>query len=426
MHKISEASFIMYQQIQTDINNFFIVGLNYRKTDATLRGKFAINEEQYCQLFKSACTFDIKEFFVLSTCNRTEIYGFAENAAQLSDLLCTQTEGTVNQFNEKTYIKKGLAALEHLFYVAAGLDSQILGDYEIVGQIKQSVKFSKANNFIGTYLERIVNAVLQSSKEIKNNTALSDGTVSVSFAAIQFIKDKVEDIPNKKIVVVGVGKIGGNTCKNLVDYLNTTNITLVNRTEEKALALAKKLGLQYVSADTLAIQIKEADIIIVATNAAKPIVLKEHIIDNAKKIIIDLSIPYNVEEGIHELPHVTLLNVDELSKIKDDTLQKRKASIPIAKKIIATHINDFIAWHQMRKNVPVLKAVKNKLQQMHNCDLYITATTNQSNSSILSPTPDQQIQKVIDGMAIKLRDHTTFGCHYIEAINDFIAPTASN
>ena len=416
----------MQQQKQTDINNFFIVGLNYRKTDASLRGKFAINEEQYYQLFKSATAFEITEFFVLSTCNRTEIYGFAENAAQLSDLLCTQTEGTVIQFNEKAYIKKGQTALEHLFNVAAGLDSQILGDYEIVGQIKQSVKFSKANNFIGTYLERIVNAVLQSSKEIKNNTSLSDGTVSVSFAAIQFIKDKVEDIPNKKILLLGVGKIGANTCKNLIDYLGTTNITLINRTEEKASILARELGLQYAPANTLAKQIQQADIIIVATNAAKPIVLKEHIIDDAEKLIIDLSIPYNVEEGMNEFPHITLLHVDELSKIKDDTLQKRKASIPIAKKIIATHIHDFIDWHQMRKNVPVLKAVKNKLQQMHNCDLYIAATTNQSNSCISSPAPEHQIQKVIDGMAIKMRNRTTFGCHYIEAINDFIAPTASN
>ncbi|UEG48982.1 glutamyl-tRNA reductase [Ferruginibacter lapsinanis] len=416
----------MHRQKLTDINNFFIVGINYRKTDASLRGKFAINEDQYLQLLHTAQSFNIKEFFVLSTCNRTEIYGFAENATQLSNLLCTQTEGSIEQFNEKAYVKKGRPALEHLFNVSAGLDSQILGDYEIVGQLKQAVKFSKAHNFIDTYLERIINAALQSSKEIKNTTSLSDGTVSVSFAAIQFIKEKITDIRNKKILLLGVGKIGGNTCKNLVDYLNTTNITLINRTEEKARILATELGLQYAPAKDLANQITQADIIVVATNAAKPIVLKKHLTGNTEKLIIDLSIPYNVEEGASELPGITLLNVDELSKIKDDTLQKRKAAVPKAKTIIATHIHDFIDWHQMRKNVPVLKAVKNKLQQMHNCGLYIAAKAQQNNSCDISTAPEQKIQKVIDGMAVKMRNHATYGCHYIEAINDFIAPTASN
>ncbi|MES2431059.1 MAG: glutamyl-tRNA reductase [Bacteroidota bacterium] len=416
----------MHLQKLTDINNFFVVGINYRKTDASLRGKFAINEDQYLQLFGSAKTFNVKEFFVLSTCNRTEIYGFTENAAQLANLICTQTEGTIEMFTEKAYTKKGKSALEHLFNVAGGLDSQILGDYEIVGQIKQAAKFSKANSFIDTYLERIINAALQSSKEIKNTTSLSDGTVSVSFAAIQFIKDKIEDVANKKILLLGVGKIGGNTCKNLVDYLDTINITLINRTEEKAKKLAEELNLRYAPSEELKEQIQQADIIIVATNAAKPIVLKEHLISNTKKLIVDLSIPYNVEEGAGELPGITLLNVDELSKIKDNTLQKRKGALPQAKAIIATHIHDFIDWHQMRKNVPVLKAVKTKLQGMHKCELYIATRSQQENIFELSPAPEQKIQKVIDGMAVKMRTLPAYGCHYIEAINDFIAPTASN
>ena len=188
--------------------------------------------------------YGIKELFVLSTCNRTEIYGFAENAANLCELLCTQTQGSLANFIEMSYIKNGRQAIEHLFDVAAGLDSQILGDYEIIGQIKQSVKFSKQNNFIGAYLERMVNGVLQSSKAIKNTTELSGGTVSVSFAAIQYIKEHITNLADKKILLLGTGKIGRNTCKNLVDYLQTKNITLINRTETKAAELATELGLK--------------------------------------------------------------------------------------------------------------------------------------------------------------------------------------
>ncbi|MBS1935889.1 MAG: glutamyl-tRNA reductase, partial [Bacteroidetes bacterium] len=163
-----------------DISKFFIAGINYKKTDAAVRGQFAISNEQYLQILSLAPSYGVHELFILSTCNRTEIYGFAENVSQLIDLLCTQTKSSKELFINSAYIKNGISAIEHLFNVAAGLDSQILGDYEIVGQIKQAVKFSKEQNFIGAFMERLFNCVLQSSKAIKNQTELSGGTVSVS------------------------------------------------------------------------------------------------------------------------------------------------------------------------------------------------------------------------------------------------------
>ncbi len=409
----------------TDLSTFFIAGINYKKTDANLRGQYAINSDQYATLFSLAPIYGVKEFFILSTCNRTEIYGFAESAASLSQLLCTQTQGGLDTFLEMAYVKKGNKAIEHLFNVAAGLDSQILGDYEIVGQIKQAVKFSRENHFIGAYIERLVNAVLQSSKLIRTNTALSGGTVSVSFAAVQYIKEKIAAISNKKILLLGTGKIGRNTCKNLVDYLQTTNITLINRTEGKAEKLATELGLNYASINELSKYIHESDIILVATNATDPVILASHIANSGNKLIIDLSIPYNVEKSAQHLPNITLVNVDDLSKIKDETLYKRKAEVPKAKAIIADHINEFLDWHEMRKNVPVLKAVKHKLQTMHSCNLFINY------SATLTPViplvnPEEKIQKVINGMAIKMRNQNQRGCNYIEAINEYIATGTIN
>ncbi|MEO6731652.1 MAG: glutamyl-tRNA reductase [Ferruginibacter sp.] len=403
----------------TDLSNFFIAGINYKKTDANLRGRYAINSDQYAALFALAPLYGTKEFFILSTCNRTEIYGFAESASGLSQLLCTQTIGGADTFMEMAYIKKGNKAIEHLFNVAAGLDSQILGDYEIVGQIKQAVKFSKQNNFIGAYMERLVNAVLQSSKLIRTTTALSGGTVSVSFAAVQYIKEKITDISNKKILLLGTGKIGRNTCKNLVDYLGTKNITLINRTEGKAERLAGELGLNYASLDELPKYINASDIILVATNAADPVILASHIANAGDKLIIDLSIPYNVEKSAQHLSNITLVNVDDLSKIKDETLYKRQAEVPKAKAIIADHINEFLDWHEMRKYVPLLKAVKHKLQAMHTCNLYINYSA--SLTPVITGNPEEKIQKVINGMAIKMRSQNQRGCNYIEAINEYIA-----
>ena len=190
-------------QQHTDISTFFIAGINYKKSDAISRGLYAINNGQYEALLAIAPQYGIKELFVLSTCNRTEIYGFADDAACLCSLLCTQTQGSLDDFMEMSYVKNGRKAIEHLFDVAAGIDSQILGDYEIIGQIKKSVKFSKQHGFIGAYVERMVNDVLQSSKTIKNTTLLSGGTVSVSFAAIQYIKEAIPYIKDKKILLLG-------------------------------------------------------------------------------------------------------------------------------------------------------------------------------------------------------------------------------
>src|SRR5882724_11420295 len=255
-----------------DLSKFFVAGINYKKTDDLVRGYFAIGQEQYENILTLAPSHGLNEIFILSTCNRTEIYGFAEDATQLIDLLCSQTTGSKEIFTELAYVKNGLSAIKHLFNVGAGLDSEILGDYEIVGQIRRAVKFAKDKKFVHSFLERMVNAVLQSSKVIKNQTALSDGTVSVSFTAVQYIKEKVKDIENKKILLLGVGKIGRSTCKNLKDYLGISNITLINRTEEKAAELANELALQYASIDQLDEHVGDADIILVATNAAEPVI----------------------------------------------------------------------------------------------------------------------------------------------------------
>lgn len=402
-----------------EISKFYIAGINYKKTDAVIRGQFAVSNDQYATLLSKAAQVGLSELFVLSTCNRTEIYGFAENAHQLMQLLCEQTEGSLETFSQLAYVKNGMNAIEHLFSVAAGLDSQILGDYEIVGQIKQAVKFSKEQGFTDTFMERLVNCVLQSSKAIKNQTNLSGGTVSVSFAAVQYIREKVADLAGKRILLLGVGKIGRNTCKNLVDYLDADHITLINRTQDKAEQLAAELSLHHAPLSDLSQKIEESDIILVATNSAEPTIQKSHLQGKGEKLIIDLSVPFNVEEGADQLPNVHLVNVDELSKLKDETLQMREAEVPRAKAIIQEHIDEFLEWFEMRKHVPVFRAVKTKLKEIQTFPLYIQLSPE---TTVCQPiNADEKIQRVINGMASKMRQRNQRGCYYIEAINEFIA-----
>ncbi|HZI54940.1 MAG TPA: glutamyl-tRNA reductase, partial [Chitinophagaceae bacterium] len=209
----------MYGPSTLDISKFQVAGVNYKKTDAAVRGKYAISPGVYRLILANSTTYGIDEMFILSTCNRTEIYGVTSDASQLIELLCAHTQGDIETFKSRAYIKSGMPAIEHLFNVSAGLDSQILGDYEIIGQIKQAVKVSKEHLRVGAFTERLVNSILQSSKTIKNQTELSGGTVSVSFSAVQFIRQNVLNLTDKSILLCGIGKIGRNTCKNLVDYL---------------------------------------------------------------------------------------------------------------------------------------------------------------------------------------------------------------
>ena len=407
----------MHGNNQKNIANFYAVGLNYRKTDAAIRGQFAVSNQQYLSILSHASLQHLNELFILSTCNRTEIYGFAAHPDQLIGLICSGTNGNADVFRERCYIKNGPEAVEHLFSVGAGLDSQLLGDYEIVSQLKTAVRFAKQNGSTGSFTERLVNCVLQASKNIKNQTKLSGGTVSVSFAAVEYIREAIKNIAGKKILLLGIGKMGRNTGKNLSDYLGTKNITLINRSPEKAVDLAAELGLKYAPSEELHQHLQESDIIIVATNAEQPLVTASQLRGHGQKLIIDLSIPCNVETAVGELPGVHLVNVDELSKSKDNTLRQRESEVPKARQILAEYINEFKEWYEMRRHVPVLKAVKTKLHEINSDPFFLPLYKHQVSSNFT----DQKIQRVINGMAFKMKTVNQKGCHYIEAINEFIA-----
>jgi len=408
----------MNKYLNTELPNFFVTGINYKKTDTAIRGSFAIGHEQYERILELAAQYEVRDLFILSTCNRSEIYGICENADQLLNLFCTQTQGTASVFNELSYSKNGLDAVKHLFDVGAGLDSQILGDYEIVGQLRKAMKFAKERGFIHSFLDRTLNQVLQSSKEIKNNTSLSDGTVSVAFAAVQYIREHTDSLKDKRILLLGTGKIGTITCKNLVDYLPANHITLMNRSPEKAESLAVTFNLRTASFSTLKEELCLADVVLVATDAPEPVVLADDLQNNTlNKIIIDLSIPCNVEKKVEQLPDITLIDVDGLSKLKDETLKHRAAEVPKARLIIQSHLRELMDWHEMRKYVPVLRQVKIKLQEIHGSPLFEQMVP-------VLPGPlsrDQKIQRVLNGMASKMRRENQRGCLYLEAINEFIA-----
>ena len=184
---------------------FYNVGLSYKKADVKMRGAFSISKENQIAFLKEAKQKGVDGIFVLSTCNRTEICGFAEHPFQLISMLCKYSNGSVEEFANVSNVYKNNEAVNHLFRMGTGLDSQILGDYEIVGQLRQAFKQAKKLGTTNAYFERLLNNVMQASKRVKNETKLSSGTTSVSYAAVQYIINNLPDYNSKNILVLWIG-----------------------------------------------------------------------------------------------------------------------------------------------------------------------------------------------------------------------------
>ncbi|CCG52137.1 Glutamyl-tRNA reductase [Flavobacterium indicum GPTSA100-9 = DSM 17447] len=387
---------------------FYAVGLSYKKADAEMRGKFSLDEKAKTNLLTQAKNEGIESLIVISTCNRTEIYGFAQHPFQLIKLLCENSQGTVEDFQQVAYVYKGKEAVNHLFRVGTGLDSQILGDFEIISQIKLGFTESKKHNLGNAYIERLVNSVIQASRRVKNETEISSGATSVSFASVQYIFKNVEDIANKNILLFGTGKIGRNTCENLVKHTKHDQITLINRTKDKAEKLAKKLDLIVKDYADLQVEIQKADVLVVATGAQNPTVDKE--ILNLKKplLILDLSIPMNVNENVKEIEGVSLVHMDHLSQITDETLENRKKHIPAAEAIISEIVDEFMTWTKGRKYAPTIHALKAKLNSIKDLELnYQKKKMDNFDEEQAEIITTRLIQKITNHFANHLKDENT-------------------
>ena len=408
----------MDNNIMLKHNSFYAIGLNYKKADAVIRGKFSIDSQSKSNLLQQAKLEGIESLIVTSTCNRTEIYGFAQHPFQLIKLLCENSNGTVEDFQKVAYVYKNQEAISHLFRVGTGLDSQILGDFEIISQIKIAFNESKTFDLANAFMERLVNAVIQASKKIKTDTQISSGATSVSFASVQYILKNVENIKDKNILLFGTGKIGRNTCENLVKHSKNEHITLINRTKDKAEKLAGKLNLIVKDYADLQLELQKTDVVVVATGAQNPTIDKA--ILNLKKplLILDLSIPKNVHENVKDLEYVTLVHLDDLSQITDETLVKRKQHIPAAETIIEEIKDEFIAWMNGRKYAPTIHALKAKLNTIKEKELNFQrkklSSFDEQQAELIS---NRIIQKITNHFANHLKDENTMVDESIIYIN---------
>ena len=341
---------------------FYTIGISYKKADADMRGLFSLDEEHQEQILKCAQEEGMEGLAIISTCNRTELYGFAQHPFQLIQKLCTHCKASLEDFEKVGYIYKNKEAINHLFHVGTGLDSQILGDFEVISQLKKSFSLAKKYNLINAYMERLLNCVIQASKRIKNETELSSGATSVSFASVQYILQNVADISQKNILLFGTGKIGRNTCENLIKHTQNEHITLINRTKEKAQEIAERFNVLVKDFDTLKQELTQTDVLVVATGSKTPTITKEMLPKDREMLVLDLSIPKNGAPEVQELDKVTLIHMDYLSQMTDDTLERRKEFVPQAQQIIEEIKTEFDQWLQNRRFAPIIHSLKQSLE----------------------------------------------------------------
>ena len=404
-------------EVSNNKKHFYAIGVSYKNADLKTRGDFSLSLEQKDTLTLEAKREGIEEILINSTCNRTEIYAHVNHPIQLINLLCKHSKGSLAVFNEIGYTHKNNAAFHHIFKVGTGLDSQILGDFEIIGQLKQGFFRSKKLGMGHGFMERLVNAVIQASKRIKTETKISSGATSVAFASVQYIINTIEDISEKNILLFGTGKIGRNTCENLIKHTENNHIVLINRTHEKAKHIAGKFNVLVKEYGELPTEIRKTDVLIVATGAQQPTISKDIIHKDTPLLILDLSIPSNVHSNVEELEHVTLINLDSLSQITNKALEDRRQYIPQAEIILEEVKEEFLQWLEHRQYAPALRALKAKLTAQQSSEI-----KNQEKKAFLKPeavsVSDQMIQKITGQLANYLKENPSKASSTLDVIQE--------
>lgn len=396
----------------------YIVGLSFQKANQQIRNKYSITNDSMTGLLADAKQKGLQSIVVLSTCNRTEVFGFVPHPYTIIELLCKHSEGTVDDLMKYVYIYKQDEAVDHIFEVAAGIKSQVLGDYEIISQLKNAAKYSKQFSVLDSYMDRLLSYVIQASKEIKNQTTISGGTTSTSYAGIQYLKEKYGSLKDKKITILGLGDIGKSTLKNLINYSDCEQIKVLNRTQEKANAFVKELiGVKVGNYENLKKEIEGQDVVLVCSSASNQIVLKRHMPEN-ELTIIDLSLPNNVDIAVGDLPNIDLVMLDDLSSVTDATLELRKLEIPKAISIIDAHQQEYGKWLSHRQYTPVINGLRETLKTIQEVEVKVATKHNPELADLANEVSDKVIQKITNRFAYHLKNDPKMANQSIEVIKE--------
>jgi glutamyl-tRNA reductase len=353
--------------------NFKLLALTYKTAPLNVREQVSLNEAATRQLFGFLKEYtSATDILIVSTCNRTEIYYVSEKDLATHifkglSLIKSPEEGFEKHFAGY----EGVAAVRHLFEVAIGLDAQVIGDLQISGQVKNAYQWSADENVAGPYLHRLLHTIFFANKRVVQETSFRDGAASISYAAKELAEDLTLGIKNPKALVVGVGEIGQDVCLNLMNS-NFKEVTILNRTIEKAEKLALKCGFIFKGIEALTEELSKADVIISSVSGNEPLInsaLVRGTIIHSHKYFIDLSIPRSIDPAIEEIPGAIVYNLDDIQEKTNEAVEKRKASVPKVRAIIEDAIAEFEDWSREMIVSPTIQKLKNSLEQIRKEEL---------------------------------------------------------
>lgn len=350
---------------------FKAISVSHKTAPLAVRELIALSEDEAKQLMhRLRDFFGLSELLVVSTCNRTEIYytGAQDQNEAIARLLLiekglTDTDAYLPYFQQ---IPDHGEAVRHLFEVCVGLHSQVIGDMQIPNQVKQAYQWSADLDLAGPFMHRLMHTIFFTNKRVTQETSFRDGAASVSYAAVELIDELIGERASPAVLVVGLGEIGADVCRNLVDR-GLKNVVLCNRTRSKAEELAKDLNLGFADFDQLAAEVQRADVIISAVQRDEPLftpALLRDITVLTYKYFIDLSVPRSVDAAVEQIPGVLAYNIDHIRNRADEALNRRLASIPQVEFIIEQSIAEFGDWSKEMMVSPTINKLKNALEQI--------------------------------------------------------------
>ncbi len=354
-------------------HNLKALVLTYKTAPVAVREQVSLTESAVKQLLNFIRDYTATtDVLVVSTCNRTEIYYVAEQdyASEIFKGL-SLVKNIDSGFEQHFTTLTGTDAVNHLFEVAIGLDAQVIGDLQISGQVKNAYQWSADENMAGPFLHRLMHTIFFVNKRVVQETSFRDGAASISYAAKEMADDLTAGVREPKILVVGVGEIGQDVCLNLVNT-RLQNVTILNRTLDKAEKLAQKCGFKFGGIENLKEEIQKADVVISSVSGNEPLINRELLKDItifSHKFFIDLSMPRSIEASIEEIPGAIVYNLDDIQEKTNEAVEKRKASIPRIQAIIAEAIREFEDWSKEMVVSPTIQKLKNTLEKIRQEEL---------------------------------------------------------
>jgi len=352
-----------------------LVGLNHKNAPIQIREQFSFTEaDNDAFLNQLTQKTGIESGFVLATCNRTEVYFHAEeinfNYALQSviEAVCDYTK-VVSDCSEYFYQLTNEDAANHLFRVAAGLDSLILGEDQIIGQIRNTYQRLKSQNKLDKFIIRLFDKALEAGKKVRCHTKINTGASSISAAAVETALNHYPDLHNQNILMIGAGETGSLAVQSLEKH-GFKSLYIANRTREKAKILAKKYNGQTITLEDFPEKLKDINIVIIATGAQQPVITTEMMENHIQsgdlypRLLIDLSVPRNICEKIGSLPGIDLYAIDDLKKTINRTAKIRQSAVIQAEKIIEELTKEFEDWHNSQKLSATIIKIKENMTEV--------------------------------------------------------------